>query len=185
MDDHYLWSQGSSLLYKWNHHFQTVGADVCEPLDTFSPPAFGCDWMKNLLPYCHPGGGGSPWDFTHAGHKQSEMEACSPSVNCSRSRSSSHSLIWSVIVGGRNGVWEGPNTRYHMHNINLLSLLRNTDGSRVGPDLSEHDRMSPGPQEVDNLTGKRPLLPSGGRMVAMHSDPQVLDNLGSFTLSNT
>lgn len=100
------------------------------------------------------------------------MEACSPSVNCSRSRSSSHSLIWSVIVGGRNGVWIGDTekgqTRVIMHNINPLSLLRNTDGSRVSSDLSEHDRMSPRPQEVDNLTGERPLLPSGGRMVAMH-----------------
>lgn len=129
------------------------------------------------------------WGWVSFGIHSCGMGACSPSVNCSRSRSSSHSLIWSVIVGGRNGVWEGPNTRYYRHNVNLLSLWWNIDGSRVSPDLSEHDRMSPGPQEVDNLAGKRPLLPSGGWMLAtlmsLSLTPQVRDNLGSFSLSYT
>lgn len=51
----------------------TVGADVWEPLNTFSPPGFGRDRMENLLPYCHPGGGGFPWGFTHAGWRLAHL----------------------------------------------------------------------------------------------------------------
>lgn len=41
---------------------------------------------------------------THV-HVHTHIYISSPSVNCRRSLSNSHSLIWSVMVGGNTGVW--------------------------------------------------------------------------------
>lgn len=173
MDDHHLWSQGSSLLHQWNYVIISSTDSWGWCLWTFKhiQPTRIWLWLDEkpaaLLP--------PRWWWVSLGFHSCRTQIkrdgglltfCElQPISLQLPQSDLISYCWRKKRSLNEETWEGP-THVIIHNVNLLSLLRNIDGSRVSPDLSEHDRMSPGPQEVDNLTGKRPLLPSGGWMVA-------------------